>query len=170
MGFRVGEDGRVAEIAFRENRVATLEDDPDAGADGARPVSTSDDLRFELRDSLAWNHAAPLIETLRPFVPVGSRFMWSTTADTCVGFILLIGNRLKLTSDFQAEADKLAALEPLKGKTGSITVEHNGRSIPVLERGCCCFAYHLEQYDYCKTCPHLPREMRIANTRAEMAE
>lgn len=169
LGFHVGDDGRVDQIAFLGNDIVTLEDDPAAGAEGVQTVASQDELRFALRDMLAWNHVEPLTRALRPFVPVGDRFMWATAADTCVGFILLIGNRLGLDIDYQAEADRLADMEPLKGRTGSMRVEHEGRSIPVLVRGCCCFAYHLDQYGYCKTCPHLPRETRIANTRAEMS-
>lgn len=169
LGFHVGDDGRVDQIAFLGNDIVTLEDDPAARAEGVRTVANRDELRLALRDMLAWNHVEPLTRALRPFVPVGDRFMWATTADTCVGFILLIGNRLGLDIDYQAEADQLANMEPLNGRTGSMPVEHEGRSIPVLVRGCCCFAYHLDQYGYCKTCPHLPRETRIANTRAEMS-
>jgi ferric iron reductase protein FhuF len=165
LAFRFAADGRVEMISFLDDRITVREDDSTAGRPGVRSLATNEALRTELRDCLAWGHVAPLIQVLRPHVPVGDRFMWATTADTVVGFILLLGQRLNLPAGYRMEADALASMEPLKGKTGSTEVSINGHGVPVLVRGCCCFAYHLEQYEHCKTCPLLPPETRLENVR-----
>jgi ferric iron reductase protein FhuF len=167
LAFRVTDEGRVGTIAFLDEKITVSVEDPCAERSDVRTVSP-DVLRAELCDTVAVRFAGPFINALRPHVPVGERFMWATTADTVVGFILLLGMRLQLPAGYREEADALAAMEPLKGKTGTLEVACNDRTIPVLARGCCCFAYHLDQYEHCKTCPLLPVERRIANVQAEM--
>jgi ferric iron reductase protein FhuF len=170
LSLRFAPDGRVDEIAFHTGRAVVLDKD-DATTDILiERVATRNHLRARLRDILAYEHVAPVIKALRPHVPVGERFMWATTADTCIGMMLLAGKRMGNANHFRDEAEQFGLLEPLKGASGVIDVEYAGQVEPVLKRGCCCFAYHLDQYEHCKTCPLIPLDQRIANIQATMGQ
>lgn len=59
---------------------------------------------------------------------------------------------------------------PLKGKTGLMLVECNGRSEMFLQRGSCCQYYKVPpENSYCATCPLLSLEEREQRLRDSMS-
>lgn len=164
LAFRRSAEGRATAIAFLSDHIHARDDDQAGGETGVTSVPAAA-LRQTLRDTLGYGYAGPLIRTLRPFVPVSERFMWSTTADTIVGFTLLIIQRFDLPAQCYSEADALAAMEPWRGKTTAKNISDEAHGLHMLVRGCCCFAYHLDQYEKCKTCPLRPMEERIILSR-----
>jgi len=78
----------------------------------------------------------------------------------------------KQLDDPQSALDEIPALlerPGLQGASGALCVEHDGRVEHVLQRAVCCFAYRLDQYPNCPTCPLLSRDEQMARIHEYLA-
>lgn len=165
---RVSEIGYVEEVALVSGSFTTLLSNAASGHVDARVVPDRMALHEHLFHTVISEYFAPVIRSLQPMLPFGERFMWATVADTCAGLLTIIAKRLNEPELCRAEAERWVSRTPLKGKTGIVTVEWDGHSEIFLRRGCCCFAYKLEQFGHCKTCPLLSPDDRLQLLQAEI--
>lgn len=167
----VGSWGGPDSIVLGDTRFYCLPDDPAADHVDALPVADRDALRDFLRGGLVATHA-PMIAALRQRGRVGARALWIAAAETCAGVLVDALPRETPESDAQAEVQALIghADSMLRAKPEVIALQAGEkRGLVTLGNDCCC-NFKISGEAYCNSCPHRPREERIAALRAWIAE
>ena len=162
---RFGTSGLVDNAALASRGFSLLPTDPAAHHPDARVVADRAELFADLVDSLFTRHLALLVDALRPLVPLSTRYLWATIADTCAGYLAAISRHVGQLEPYYSDAAMLVGRMPLRPRTALVVSEDADPAL-VLRRGCCCFAYHLEQYGYCHTCPHAVAHGRSSGVTA----
>jgi hypothetical protein len=168
--------GYVDAVAFEQGRFAALDDDPAAGHPDATLFPDVDALRDHLRTQLE-TYLGQAIQTLCQQIGANPRSMWPFVADRCTLMILWLGQlgqeKDACACDLEREVELLVKqpASPLYNPaTGVLPVHYNGNRHLFVQRGACCYAYRREGHDYCRTCPHLPKEERMDRLQAALAQ
>lgn len=176
-----GSYGYVDAVAFEQGRFAALSDDPDAGHPDATLFPDIDALRDHLRTQIE-SCLGQAITTLCQQIGANPRSMWPFVADRCTLMVLWLGQLIEeqtacacdYACDLEREVELLVKQpsSPLYNPvTGVLPVHYNGNRHLFVQRGACCYAYRREGYDdYCRTCPHLPKEERMDRLQAALAQ
>lgn len=170
VGFACGEWGGPEAVILPDVRFYCLPDDPAAGHDDALLVADRHALRDLLREELI-ACCEPLIASLRQKARIGARAFWISVAETCAS--ALVDALPRGTSEFVAHDEVQALIGQtgcsLRAKPEIIVLNDSGRSaLGVLGSDCCCNC-KLPGGSYCDSCPHRPREARIAALEAWVA-
>jgi ferric iron reductase protein FhuF len=168
-----GEDGFVERVAFASDRFWCLPGDPAARHPGATVVPDLETLRDGFRLALT-DHLEPVFAAIDARVRVGAAAMWLATAERCVRVVTTLLPRLGRVDACAAEVAAIlgGTGSRLAMKRAPELIAAAGRSgpavIPLVQT--CCHYYKLDANEYCKNCPHRPREERIAAMREWAAE
>jgi ferric iron reductase protein FhuF len=162
--------GWIDTLALGAGRFAALPDDPAAGHPDVTVVADRDALRMYLLEQLTHHYLPPMIDTMRDCSPFGKRSLWAQAADQCAGTMIWLTKELGQTKQCRDEVEMLLCNAPLRGKTGILTVTHNGRNEMFLKRETCCQSYRLSKLGYCQTCPLQSVEERMRRLQELMAE
>jgi hypothetical protein len=173
LALRFGDHGGLEAVALRRGGFACLPGDPAAAHPDAAVVPDVDALRRSLREGMV-AHLAPLVAALRARSSLGERSLWLGVADHCVRLFLAATAHLDPNGCLAAREREAAALiqapdSPLRGPTGVLFVEHDGRTIPWIGRAACCLGYHIPEHGRCDHCPAYRVPERIARIRASLA-
>ena len=168
---RVGRSGVVDALALPDTRFWCLPGDPEATHPDAVPVADERELCDRLRGGLV-QACAPLIAALRPRARIGARALWISAAETCASILLDALPPGTPASEAQAATDQLigSAGSPLRARPEIIMLTSGAtRHVSMLGNDCCT-NFKIPGETYCSTCPHRPRQERIAAIESWLAE
>jgi hypothetical protein len=157
-------------IRLLTTRFVCLPSDPEADHPDATVVPDLAALRRYLRQQVE-THVAQMIETARAQSSLGRRAPWLMAADRFASTIIWLTKEFGDPERCWTEIADLvqAAGSPLRGPSGIMTVEHEGRCEYFLDRATCCLAYKVGDGVKCNTCPLLPIEERQQRLRDYLA-
>ncbi|MFT4039064.1 MAG: hypothetical protein QM692_12840 [Thermomicrobiales bacterium] len=160
----LGSTGRPEALVLPDAAFWCLPDDPAAGHPDARVIADEATLRALLLDRLSEMFAL-MIAVTRRRARVGARALWISAAETCAS-TLVDGLPPEVTQEqAQAAVQTLIGTPgvPLRAKPEVITLHAAGRPRLMLLGDDCCTNFKIPGETYCESCPHLPREQRIAS-------
>lgn len=160
----LGSTGRPEALVLPDTAFWCLPDDPDAAHPDACVVADESTLRALLLERLG-QIFAPMIAIMRRHARVGARALWISAAETCAS-VLVDGLTPGTTQEQAYEAVRTligAPGAPLRAKPEVITLHAAGRPRLMLLGDDCCTNFKIPGETYCESCPHLPREARIAS-------
>ena len=171
LSLTVGSWGGPDAIVLGDGVFHCLADDPAAGDANARPVADLDTLRDLLREGLIAIYA-PLIDTLRQRGRVGARALWIAAAETCAS--VLVDALPRDTPELEAQAEVQAligqASSTLRARPEVFAVQVGDKSGLIVLGHDCCRNFKIAGEAYCNSCPHRPREERVAALEAWIAD
>lgn len=170
--FRIGADGIVRELAYREPGFAALPDDPDAGHADATILRDADALRSWLRERLVDGHMADLVPLLQGRTRRGPRALWGTVSDMCSGVLAILAET-EGTTEAVERMDResrafLSTGPPLVGGPPLYPIVHADAMATSWQRVTCCLAYRLPGSELCVSCPCVDVEERERRLRADL--
>ena len=156
-------------LALATDHFYALPDDPEAGHAHVSIVEDIDALRACLRTQIE-AHMTGIIDALKIRTGMGKRGMWGIVADRFAGNLLHAAKTLGHEDLCKHEIAGLVQVtgSALKGKTGMMVIEYEGRSETFLQRGACCNYYKAPGYGYCSTCPRQRPEEIVERLRESM--
>lgn len=171
LSLTIGSWGGPDSIILGDTRFHCLADDPAADHADVSPVADREALRDHLREGLIAAYA-PMIAALRRRGRVGARALWIAAAETCAA--VLVDALPRGATELEARAEVQALIghagSPLRAKP-EVMMVHAGdkRGLVMLGSDCCC-NFKIDGATYCNSCPHRPREERLAALRSWIAE
>jgi ferric iron reductase protein FhuF len=157
-------------LAFVGGRFYALSDDPEATHPCAVVVEDVNALREIFRSQIE-AHMSGIEDVLKARTRMDKRGLWGIVADRLCGMVIYVAEQLGQQALCPHEVGALVQVpgSPLKGKTGLMMMEYNGRSKMFLQRGSCCQYYKVPpENSYCSTCPLLSLEERERRLRDDL--
>lgn len=162
--------GPVEAFVLPGTRFWCLPDDPAAGHPDAVLVADEPHLERLLREHLV-SLCGSLITVLRPRARVGARALWIAAAESCAGILV---DALPPGTTVDAAQARLRSFidvssSPLRARPEVIMLRSGEREHLGLLGNDCCVNFRIPGETYCTTCPHRPREERIAALQSWLA-
>jgi hypothetical protein len=169
LGLTCNTFGFPTTLTLSQGRFFSLPGDAAAHQPAAIRVADEAELRAQLRAQLI-TAFQPLIGALRQRARLGERALWIAVAETCAGALVDALPHGTSAADAAREVQALLGdtSSPLRANPEILTApDQDGGTgrLGILGSDCCCM-YQLPDQPYCATCPHRPREDRIAALQA----
>lgn len=176
LDLRFSADDRVVELRFRSGAVFALTGEAVCVPAEVTLVDDLAQLRGHLHAGLE-RHFAPVVNSIRNFLPVGERAAWGNVGDCLVRAAALVVNRCRDNGSAAAGCPPVDAVRevemlvgrpdsPLFSRRAALTIGARGRA--QAERGSCCLRFREPCGRYCSNCPvQLRRQSRPAALAAQ---
>ncbi|WP_399891298.1 (2Fe-2S)-binding protein [Streptomyces sp. BBFR51] len=145
----------LGRMAVRPAGFACLPGDPAAALPGARVVADEEELRAEVRASVA-EHLEPVLAGFGPRMRRRGRALWGMATDEIVEGLWYVAHLLGEQERARHELELLlpGATKPYVGDAAFRELKGpDGQPLHTRDRASCCMFYTLRPEDTCATCP-----------------